>query len=66
MYCKHKFISGNILSYAEYLSMSGPISDGEYLMSIMWTRHSIFPEETLLKQQGIILLNKSVFKTFHL
>lgn len=46
--------------------MSGPTSDGEYLMSIMWIGHSIFPVGTLLKQQGIIVLNKCVFKTFHL
>lgn len=42
--------------------MSGPISDGEYLMSTMWISHSIFPARTLLKQQGIVVLSKSVFK----
>lgn len=46
--------------------MSGPTSDGEYLMSIMWTGHSIFPDGTLLKQQGNIILNKFIFKSFHL
>ncbi|KAF5923588.1 hypothetical protein HPG69_010983 [Diceros bicornis minor] len=39
---------------AEYLSL--PISDGEYLMSIMWTDHSISPEGTLLKQQDVQLI----------
>lgn len=40
----------------EYLSMSGPISDGEYLMSIIWIGHSIFPARTLLKQQDVQLI----------
>ena len=38
---------------AESLSMSGPISGGEYLMSITWTGLSTCLERTLSKQQGV-------------